>query len=258
MAKIYKEIDFSKYSSVKIGGVEKVEVLDENSEFNGFVMGGANNLLISPNPPKLGILSDKFDFITLDGDILKIGAKTKSGKIYNFAKRQNLANFEFLKNIPGTLGGLITMNAGLMGFEISQNLLSVRTNLGEFGKDELNFAYRHSEISGIILEAKFRVSQGFNAILSDEIAKKRANQPKGASFGSCFKNPNGDSAGRLIEAVGLKDFRVGNCGFSEIHANFLINYGGGKFDEAITLINLAKKRVFEEFGINLVEEVVIL
>ncbi|MBQ7675700.1 MAG: UDP-N-acetylmuramate dehydrogenase [Campylobacter sp.] len=258
MAKIYKEIDFSKYSSVKIGGMEKVEVLDENSEFNGFVVGGANNLLISPNPPQLGILSDKFDFIALDGDILKIGAKTKSAKIYNFAKRQNLANFEFLKNIPGTLGGLITMNAGLMGFEISQNLLSVRTNLGEFSKDELNFAYRHSEINGIILEAKFRVSRGFDATISEAIAQKRANQPKGASFGSCFKNPQGESAGRLIEAVGLKGFRVGGCGFSEIHANFLINYGDGKFDEAIALINLAKKRVFEEFGINLVEEVVIL
>ena len=258
MAKIYKEIDFSKYSSVKIGGVEKVEILDENSEFNGFVVGGANNLLISPNPPKLGILSDKFDFISLDGDILKIGAKTKSGKIYNFTKKENLANFEFLKNIPGTLGGLLTMNAGLMGFEISQNLLSVRTNLGEFGKDESNFAYRHSEIKGIILEAKFRVSPGFDAALSEAIAQKRANQPKGASFGSCFKNPNGESAGRLIEAVGLKGFRVGGCGFSEIHANFLINYDGGKFDEAIALINLAKKRVYEQFGINLQEEVVIL
>ena len=258
MAKDYKTIDFSKYSSVRIGGVIKAEILNENSEFDGFVVGGANNLLISPNPPKIGILDDKFDFISLDGDILKIGAKTKSGKIYNFAKRQNLANFEFLKNIPGTLGGLLTMNAGLMGFEISQNLISVRTNLGEFGKDELNFAYRHSEINGIIVEAKFRVSHGFNAALSDEIAKKRANQPKGASFGSCFKNPNGDSAGRLIEAVGLKGFRVGGCGFSEIHANFLINYGDGKFDDAISLINLAKKRVYEQFGINLQEEVVIL
>ncbi|MDA3045804.1 UDP-N-acetylmuramate dehydrogenase [Campylobacter sp. VBCF_06 NA8] len=258
MAKIYKEIDFSKYSSVKIGGVEKVEVLDENSEFNGFVVGGANNLLISPNPPQLGILSDKFDFISLDGDILKIGAKTKSAKIYNFAKQQNLANFEFLKNIPGTLGGLLTMNAGLMGFEISQNLISVRTNLGEFGKDELNFAYRHSEINGIILEAKFKVSHGFNATLSEAIAQKRANQPKGASFGSCFKNPQGESAGRLIEAVGLKGFRVGGCGLSEIHANFLINYGDATYFEAITLINLAKMRVKAEFGVDLHEEVVIL
>ena len=258
MAKIYKEIDFSKYSSVKIGGVEKVEVLDENSEFNGFVVGGANNLLISPNPPQIGILHDKFDFINLDGDILQIGGCTKSGKIYNLTKKENLANFEFLKNIPGTLGGLLTMNAGLMGFEISQNLISVRTNLGEFGKDELNFAYRHSEIPGIILEAKFRVSRGFDAILSEQIAQKRANQPRGASFGSCFKNPPNESAGRLIEAVGLKGFRVGGCGFSEIHANFLINYGGGKFDEAIALIELAKKRVYEQFGINLQEEVVIL
>ena len=258
MQKKYKEIDFSKYSSVKIGSVVKAEILDINSDFNGVVIGGANNILISPNPPKIGILDDKFDFINLNGDTLTIGAKTKSGKIYNFAKKANLANFEFLRGIPGTLGGLLTMNAGLLGFEISQNLISIKTNLGEFDKNQLNFAYRHSEISGIILEAKFKISHGFNAILSDEIAKKRENQPHGASFGSCFKNPNNDSAGKLIQAVGLKGFKIGNCGFSEIHANFLINYGNGTFREAISLINLAKNRVFNEFGINLVEEVVIL
>ena len=254
----YKTIDFSKYSSVRIGGSFDAEILGENSEFDGFVVGGANNLLISPNPPKIGILSDKFDFIHQNGDTLTIGGRTKSGKIYNFAKKQNLANFEFLRGIPGTLGGLITMNAGLLDYEISQNLISVRTNFGEFGRDELGFAYRKSDIKGIILEAKFRVSNGFNAALSDEIALKRANQPKGASFGSCFKNPSGDSAGRLIEAVRLKGHKVGNCGFSEIHANFLINYGDGKFDEAIALINLAKERVFTEFGVHLQEEVKIL
>ena len=79
-----------------------------------------------------------------------------------------------------------------------------------------------------------------------------------ASFGSCFANPSGDHAGRLIEAAGLKGFRIGGCGFSEIHANFLINYGGGSFEDALNLINLAKERVYELFGIRLRCEVVIL
>ena len=108
---LVKKIDFSKYSSVKIGNIFEVEVLSGNfGFFDGVIIGGANNILISPNPPRLGILSSEFDYIKFDGEILEIGALTKSAKIYNFAKKNNLANFEFLKGIPGTLGGLITMN----------------------------------------------------------------------------------------------------------------------------------------------------
>ncbi|NLK66605.1 MAG: UDP-N-acetylmuramate dehydrogenase [Campylobacteraceae bacterium] len=251
-------IDFSKYSSIKIGGVVDVEVLDGDGEFDGVIIGGANNILVSPNPPRLGILDKKFDYIRLEGDILEIGALTKSGKIYNFARKNNLANFEFLKGIPGTLGGLITMNAGLLEHEISDNLLSVTTNKGEFLKESLKFSYRKSEIEGIILSAKFKVLFGYDEGLSKEIALKRANQPKGASFGSCFKNPAGDSAGRLLDKCELKGYKVGNAGFSEQHANFIINYGDAKFEDVMELINLGKKRVFEEFGVSLETEVVIL
>ena len=256
---LVKKIDFSKFSSIKIGGVFKVEVLSEDfDEFNGVIIGGANNILISQNPPRLGILSSEFDYIKFDGEILEIGALTKSAKIYNFAKKNNLANFEFLKGIPGTLGGLITMNAGLLGYEISSNLISVLTNFGEFKKDELEFSYRKSKIKGVIKSAKFRILKGFDESLSIEISKKRANQPRGNSFGSCFKNPVGLSAGKLIDECGLKGYKIGNCGFSQEHANFLINYGGGTFNEVLYLINLAKKRVFENFGVNLETEVVIL
>ena len=279
---LVKKIDFSKYSSVKIVNIFEVEVLSGNfGFFDGVIIGGANNILISPNPPKLGILDKEFDYIkfnefgdenlgekisdskilsdkNLNGKILEIGALTKSAKIYNFSKKFNLSGFEFLKGIPGTLGGLLTMNAGLLGHEISKNLISVTTNLGEFKKDELNFSYRKSDIKGVIKSAKFKVLKGFDENLSLEISKKRANQPRGNSFGSCFKNPVGLSAGKLIDECGLKGYKIGNCGFSQEHANFLINYGGGTFDEVLSLINLAKKRVFENFGINLETEVVIL
>ena len=76
------KIDFSKYSSVRIGGIFDVEVLDEMREFDGVIIGGANNLLISPNPPKMGILGNEFDYIKLENGVLKIGAKTPSSKIY--------------------------------------------------------------------------------------------------------------------------------------------------------------------------------
>ncbi|QKF65408.1 UDP-N-acetylmuramate dehydrogenase [Campylobacter corcagiensis] len=254
-------IDFSKFSSIKIGGVfEVAEISYENaSEFNGVIIGACNNILISPKPPNLGILSDDFKFIELlDDEILRVGAKTKSSQIYNFAKKQNLAGFEFLRGIPGTLGGLLTMNAGLKGFEISNSLVSATTSKGKFIRDELDFSYRKSEIPGVIFEAEFSVKSGFDSSLSDEISKARNNQPKGYSFGSCFKNPANDSAGRLIESVQLKGYKIGGCKFSEIHANFLINFDNGKFEDATKLINLAKKRVLEEHGVKLECEVKIV
>ena len=251
-------IDFSKFSSIKIGPVCEVDEICEIGKFEGLVVGGANNLLISPNPPKLAVLGNEFDFVKFDGNILEIGAKTSAKKIFNFAKENNIGGFEICGTIPGQLGGLITMNAGLKGFSISDKLLNLISSNGEISKENCGFEYRKSDISGVIFSAKFEANSKFDENLVSEFKQARQNQPKGRSFGSCFKNPPNDSAGRLIEAAGLKGYKIGDCGFSEIHANFLINYGNGKFDEALNLINLAKKRVFEEFGVNLVEEVVII
>ena len=261
-------VDFSKFTSVRIGGVHEIfevtSLEDLNSaEFLGAVMiGGGNNLLISPNPPKMAMLGKSFDYINLeicDEKIcLEIGAATKSAKIYNFCKQNNIAGLEFLKNIPGTLGGLIKMNAGLLKFSISDNLTHVRLARGWVGKDEISFSYRHSGIDEAILGAKFKLQSGFDASVSDEISEKRANQPKGASFGSCFVNPEGHFAGAMLEAVGLKGYAIGGAKFSEEHANFLINFNHASFEDATTLINLGKVRVLEKFGVELKTEVCIL
>ena len=261
-------VDFSKFTSVRIGGVHEIFEVDSledlsSPHFLGAVMiGGGNNLLISPNPPKMAILGKEFDYINFNPSgekiYLEIGAATKSAKIYNFAKQNNIAGLEFLKNIPGTLGGLIKMNAGLLKFSISDNLTHVRLARGWVGKDEIRFSYRHSGIDEAILGAKFELTKGFDAGISDAISAKRANQPKGASFGSCFVNPQGYFAGALIEAVGLKGYAIGGAKFSEEHANFLINFNHASFEDATSLINLAKARVLEKFGVELKTEVCIL
>ncbi|MCD8213015.1 MAG: UDP-N-acetylmuramate dehydrogenase [Campylobacter sp.] len=252
--------DFEKFSSVKIGGKHDVLIINSIDEnFKDRVMiGGANNLLVSDNPVPMAMLGDAFDYIRLNGDELDIGAATKSVKIYNFARQKDIAGFEFLKNIPGTLGGLIKMNAGLCGICISDSLLSVRLKKGWIAKEKINFAYRYSGIDEPIFGAKFKISYGFNTALANEFAEKRKNQPSGASFGSCFTNPNGDFAGRLIEAVGLKGYAIGGAKFSEKHANFLINFNNASFTDATELIALAKRLIEEKFGILLKTEVVIL
>ena len=261
-------IDFSKFTSVRIGGVHEIFEVDSledlsSPHFLGSVMiGGGNNLLISPNPPKMAMLGKEFDYINFnplgENIHLEIGAATKSAKIYNFAKQNNIAHLEFLKNIPGTLGGLIKMNAGLLKFSISDNLTHVRLARGWVSKEEISFSYRHSGIDEAILGAKFELQIGFDASISDAISAKRANQPKGASFGSCFVNPEGHFAGALLEAVGLKGYAIGGAKFSEEHANFLINFNHASFEDATSLINLAKARVLEKFGVELKTEVCIL
>ncbi|MDY3663785.1 MAG: UDP-N-acetylmuramate dehydrogenase [Campylobacter sp.] len=251
-------VDFSKFSSVKIGAELEIAELNEVCDFDGFIIGNACNLLVGAPKQALAMLGGKFDHIKLDKDILRIGAKTSAKDIFAFAKKHDLKGFELCGSVPGSLGGLIKMNAGLKGHFISDTLLEIGTSSATLSKNECGFAYRKSDIKGVIFEAVFRAVKGFDRGLLADFNEARKNQPKGASFGSIFKNPPNDSAGRLIEAVGLKGHKTSNCELSAKHANFLINHGKGSFNEAFWLINLAKSKVKESFGIELETEVVIL
>ena len=254
-----KIIDFSKYSSIKIGSKVNVKIIDTISEYkNYYIIGGGNNLLLSDNPPPLAILSKNFDFINFKDNILTIGAATKAGRIFSFCKKYNLGGLEFLAKLPGSIGGLVKMNAGLKEYEIFNNLISIKSENGIILKENICFGYRETDIESIIFEVSFKISRNFDINLVKLFDNMRKNQPKQPSFGSCFKNPKDDFAGRLIDDVGLKGFRIGQVCFSEIHANFLINLGGANFNDAIELINLAKSKVLQKYNILLEEEVIIL
>ena len=254
-----KIIDFSKFSSLKIGDSFNVEII-ENSDIvrsNSYLIGSCNNILIGKNPPKLSKLSKDFDYIKIENNQLKIGGATPSGKIISFCKKNNIANFEFISQLPGTLGGLVKMNAGLKNYEIFNYLTNIYTDK-LINKDKIDYGYRKTDIAKPILEASFILEYGFDNSKIDMFKIMRINQPKLPSAGSCFKNPIDDYAGRLIEEVGLKGFRVGDMEFSSQHANFLVNLGHGVFSDAIYLIEEAKKRVYEKFKINLECEIIIL
>ena len=150
------------------------------------------------------------------------------------------------------------MNAGLCGVSISDSLLAVRLARGWVERERISFSYRKSGIDEPIFGAEFKISREFDAALAADFAAKRANQPKGASFGSCFVNPPGDYAGRLIEAVGLKGYAIGGAKFSEQHANFIVNFNAASFADVTGLINLARERVLEKIGIELKTEVVVI
>lgn len=256
----YRTIDFSKYSSIKIGPEVDVLMIEKDDEIpeDRYLVGGANNLLLSPTPPPLMMLSKDFDYCRIEDDMLVIGAATPTGKILSFARKRNLGGFEFVAKLPGTLGGMLAMNAGVKAYEIFPLLDSIRIGNAWFSANAIEHGYRFARLPGIATAARFPLRQGYDESLRRELLALRNNQPKEPSAGSTFKNPPGDYAGRLIEAVGLKGYRQGGMAWSELHANFLVNLGGGTYDEAIALINLAKERVLEHFGIPLEEEIKIL
>ena len=222
------------------------------------LIGGANNLLVSPTPPPLAILDKCFDFIRLEETMLHVGGATPSGKMLSFAKKHNLAGFELMQKLPGTLGGMIAMNAGLKEWEIFNDLIAIRTEHGWINKSHIEHGYRFAKLKGVVYEATFTCKEGFDENLLAMFKKMRDNQPKEPSAGSCFKNPVGQYAGKLIEEAGFKGKRVGAMMFSNVHANFLVNLGGGTYEQAMELITAVKEEVFNRFNVKLEEEIIIL
>ena len=255
-----KQIDFSKYSSIKVGSTQNVLVVEDGDEIpkDHFIIGGANNLLVSPTPPPLMMLGKSFDYMKIEDNYLEVGCATKTGRLLSFAKKNNIANLEFIAKLPGTIGGMLAMNAGVKSYEIFNQIIEIEINGNWVKKENIEYGYRFAKLNGIATKVRLRLEFGYSDELKDELIKLRANQPKEPSAGSAFKNPPGDYAGRLIEAVGLKGYQKGGMAWSNIHSNFLVNLGNGTFDEAIELINLAKDRVYNEFGITLQEEIKIV
>jgi len=255
-----KTIDFSKYSSIKIGQPTEVLMIEKGDILpsDRYLIGGANNLLISPNPPPLMMLSKDFASITRKEKILIIGAAMPTGRIVSYTRKNNIGGFEFCAKLPGTLGGMLAMNAGVKSYEIFNILHSIEIDGVWIPKEKIEYGYRHADLGGVVTAATFKIRRSFNQDLLDELLSLRNNQPYDPSAGSAFKNPPNNYAGRLIEAVGLKGVQKGGMQWSEVHANFLVNLGGGTYEDAKYLLDLAKKKVETQYGITLQEEIKLL
>ncbi len=252
-----KKINFKKYTSIHIGNEQQVKVIQEIGDYSEYtILGRGNNIMISNRPPLLAILGEEFDYIRQKGDKLIVGAATTSGKLLTYCKKNDIAHFELLAKLPGNMGGLVKMNAGLKQWEIFNHLYSIKTQDGEILKKDIPHSYRETNIDGVIFEITFSIEKGYDKELQKMFNNMRDNQPNLPSAGSCFKNPKDNSAGYLIEQVGLKGYTIGDMAFSSQHANFLVNLGEGTFDEAMQLIKMAKERVKKQFDIDLELEIV--
>lgn len=182
---------------------------------------------------------------------------------------KGLAGLEFAVGIPGSIGGVVRMNAGAHQHTISEVVDSVHLVQPD-GRaitahaEELQFTYRFSAIpkDAIITTVRMKLTPGNSKEIHDRIRayndQRTSSQPlREKSAGCIFRNPGVDSAGKLIEDSGLKGYRNGGLAVSEIHANFIVNRGHGSFEDALKLIEHIKKSVKEAKGVALKEEVVI-
>ena len=201
-------------------------------------------------------------------DCVYVGAGVPSAKLARFCAHENLSGAEFFAGIPGLVGGALAMNAGAFGGETWRHVVSVETinRQGEINQripDDYRIAYRSVEghkdewFVSAVLEFDAGTNESIN--IKELLAKRAETQPTGtANCGSVFRNPENDYAARLIEQCNLKGKRIGGAVVSEKHANFIINDQQATASDIESLINLVKKTVLEQIGVELQTEVKIV
>jgi UDP-N-acetylenolpyruvoylglucosamine reductase len=202
-----------------------------------------------------------------EGDLLVAGGGAANAVCLHRARGAGLGGFEFACAIPGTVGGGVAMNAGAYGGDWKQILVRARVVSADAAEwrspGELGLEYRRSGLrrGEVVARAEFRLAprpvDEIKATIAELQAQRKAAQPTNKrTFGSVFQNPPHElSAGRLIEACGLRGHRIGGAQISPRHGNFIENAGGGSAQDALALMNEARRSVQERFGVVLEREV---
>src|SRR5438128_8181319 len=234
------------------------------------VIGAATNTLFATDELPGLTIKLRTARISIDGDAVSVSAGALMPKLAAETARAGRAGLEFAAGVPGTVGGSVFGNAGAFGGEVKDRLRSVdaideRGQRRTVSAAECRFGYRDSVFKAehdrwVILSATFATNREppaqVRARLLEVQKHRRATQPiEQRSLGSTFKNPPGDSAGRLIDAAGLKGMRIGGAQISPKHANFIVNLDGASADDVLALMAEMRNRVFERFGIELEPEV---
>lgn len=236
-----------------------------------FVAGRGSNLLVSDDGYEGVVITLGRDFrnheVREESPSIVAGAGVLLSAVVQEALRNSLAGMEFAVGTPGSLGGALRMNAGSADDWIGSRVRSV-TSLTPEGKlvkrmgAEVSWGYRSTSFPAgeAILECELALKDGdpffIQGKMEGNLARRKKSQPLGLpSCGSVFRNPEGGSAARLIDEAGLKGTQVGGAQISTKHANFIVNTGGAKARDVVALIDLARTKVGEDYGIELTPEV---
>lgn len=282
--KVKENISLAPYTSARIGGPADVLITansaDELAEIASllwehkldyFVLGGGSNVLVSDKGVRGVTILNRAKAVRFYEET-EPKVQAESGVVFsNLANRcasKGLSGLEWAATVPGTVGGAVYGNAGAFGGDMVGSLIQTEL-LTESGRatwpvEKMGYGYRTSvlkrgKVKGIVLSAELRLETATKeqvTVKIGEFGERRKNtQPPGASMGSMFKNPQGDYAGRLIEAAGLKGSRVGNVEISPVHGNFFVNHDRTKASDVRALIELVQKTVKEKLGVELELEI---
>lgn len=271
-----------KHTTFKIGGAAKFYI--EPKDIPGlkllirqakkykipvFIIGAGSNILAVDhglNALVLHLGSTAFRGLAVKGDTLKAGSGLMLKQLIMAAQNNSLSGIEFLSGIPGTVGGALAMNAGAFGRGITDLLREVKVmdysgKVKILPKEKIKYGYRQSGLSKyIILSVSLKLTKSKKSEIRRKIEKflrYRSNRQdySSPSAGCIFKNPNRESAGRLIDLCGLKGKKIGGAQVSKKHANFILNKSAARSSDVLRLMRLIKTKVKERFHINLELEI---
>ena len=237
------------------------------------VVGGMSNVLFKCGRfDGVVVKTTKFATNNEAENITELSSGVHLGGVIRRMSHRGLGGLEGLCGIPGTVGGMVKQNAGAFGYETADRLLWAKCYSISDGQvhilsnREMQFSYRKSILDCkdlILISAAFEFIPGHKADIIESLnsyrARRSSTQPTNCpSLGSTFKRVNGVSAGYYIDKAGLKGYTIGGAQISSKHAGFVINTGGATADDVLRIIDYAKSRVYDSFGIELEEEIEII
>src|ERR671910_202331 len=267
--RVKENVSLAPYTSARIGGPSDILIIAESAdelartikllqkqEIDTIILGGGSNVLVSDRGVRGVVVLNRAKGVRFHGGG-EPSVTAESGVIFsNLANRcaaKGLSGLEWAATVPGTIGGAVYGNAGAFGGDMAGNLtwaeLLTENGRERFTAEQMGYGYRTSilkrgELDGIVLCAELRLENSTKEAVSTTIeqfsAHRKATQPPGASMGSMFKNPNGDYAGKLIEAAGLKGIGIGNAEISPLHGNFFINHANTRAEDIRALVELVQ------------------
>src|SRR5512145_959388 len=282
--KIKENVSLAPYTSARIGGPADILITAESAEelarmikllhkqeIDYLMLGGGSNVLVSDKGVRGVVVLNRAKGVRFhNGD--EPSVTVESGVIFsNLANRcaaKGLGGLEWAATVPCTVGGAVYGNAGAFGGDMAGNLvwaeLLTENGREKYTAEQMGYGYRTSilkrgALDAVVIVAELRLKNSTKEEATTNIeqfsAHRKVTQPPGASMGSMFKNPNGDYAGKLIEASGLKGTRIGNAEISPLHGNFFVNHGATSAEDIRALIQLVIKTVKEKQGVELELEI---
>lgn len=287
--KIERDVPLAPFTTFRIGGPADLLVMPKGREDltlllravaeageNLLVLGGGSNVLISDRGFRgvVAVVGKGLSRVKRVGELkVEVEAGCDLNSLIRWSIERGLRGLEPLSGIPGTVGGATSMNAGARGIAIGDiveevSLVSVEEGTVEelsVGADDMGFGYRCSRIGerDVIYEVKLKLEDGEREELKkrrrEALGWRRRAQPlRKRSAGSVFKNPEGVSAGELIDGCGLKGMSIGEAVVSEVHANFIVNRGKASAEDVRELMLRIKEEVLRSRGVELEEEIILV